>query len=147
MRLRFHQTWWFNRIADADEQRSYKLSSMVSRSTIQVLASTKQSTINKSEAGLDSVEDGSITIGTSDTFAPSDKSDLVDHQIAASVFVVIVNSDVQVTNLTTVKLRGFMQENTQTGTIGRPRSGNSATEPWIRIGNTFHLRYICPWWL
>jgi phosphate transport system substrate-binding protein len=75
--------------------------------TITVLASTKQSTINKSEEGLDSVEDGSITIGTSDTFAPATLSDLVDHQIAASVFVVIVNSDVQVTNLTTSQIKGI----------------------------------------
>jgi phosphate transport system substrate-binding protein len=75
--------------------------------TIQVLASTKQSTINKSEEGLDSVEDGSITIGTSDIFAPATLSDLVDHQIAASVFVVIVNSDVQITNLTTTQIKGI----------------------------------------
>ena len=75
--------------------------------TIKVLASTKQSTINKSEEGLDSVEDGSITIGTSDTFAPSTLSDLVDHQIAASVFAVIVNSDVQLTNLTTNQIKGI----------------------------------------
>ncbi len=75
--------------------------------TINVLNSTKQNAITKSEEGLDSVEDGSITIGTSDTYAPSDKSDLVDHQIAASVFVVIVNSGVQVTNLTSDQIKGI----------------------------------------
>jgi phosphate transport system substrate-binding protein len=66
-----------------------------------------QNDINKSEAGLDSVEDGSINIGTSDTFAPPDQSDLVDHEIAASVFVVIVNSDVRISNLSTSQIQGI----------------------------------------
>ena len=66
-----------------------------------------QANIDKSETGLDSVEDGSINIGTSDTFASADKSDLVDHEIAASVFVIIVNSSVQMTNLTTSQIQGI----------------------------------------
>jgi phosphate transport system substrate-binding protein len=80
--------------------------------TIDVINSANQTgkqtnDIDKSEAGLDSAEDGTITIGTSDTFATPDKSDLVDHEIAASVFVVIVNSDVQITNLSTSQIKGI----------------------------------------
>jgi len=98
--------------------------------TITVLASTKANSINKSEAGLDSVEDGSITIGTSDTYAPSDKSDLVDHQIAASVFVVIVNSGVQVTNLSVKQIKGiYAGKYTNWQQLGGP---NLAIQPLSR---------------
>ncbi len=93
------------KVAASYEQQCPEASITVINSTNQT--GTQNNDINKSEAGLDSVEDGSINIGTSDTFATSDKSDLVDHEIAASVFVVILNRDVQITNLTTNQIKGI----------------------------------------
>jgi len=93
-----------SKVADSYEQQCPGASITVLNSTNQPGI---QNDINKSEAGLDSVEDGSINVGTSDTFAPADKSDLVDHEIAASVFVIIVNSNVHITNLTTDQIQGI----------------------------------------
>ncbi len=92
------------KVAASYEQQCPGASITVLNSTNQV---GSQNNIDKSETGLDSVEDGSINIGTSDTFAPPDKSDLVDHEIAASVFVVIVNSDVRISNLSTSQIQGI----------------------------------------
>lgn len=94
-----------SKIATSYEQRCPETTINVINSANQTGKQTND--INKSEAGLDSVEDGTIAIATADTFAPSDKSDLVDHEIAASVFVVIVSSDVQITNLSTSQIRGI----------------------------------------
>jgi phosphate transport system substrate-binding protein len=94
-----------SKVAVSYEQRCPEASITVLNSINQV--GNQNNTIDKSEAGLDGVEDGRIDIGTSDTFATPDKSDLVDHEIAASVFVVVVNSDVQITNLTTSQIKGI----------------------------------------
>ncbi len=62
-----------------------------------------------SSTGLKNAQDGSSTIGNSDVFA--DKTQfpgLIDHQVAAVVFSVVVNNDVKsVTNLTSAQLKSI----------------------------------------
>lgn len=59
-----------------------------------------------SSAGLKSASDGTVQIGNSDIFADATKyPGLVDHQVAAVVFSVVLNSKVTgVTNLTTQQI-------------------------------------------
>src|SRR5947209_4043219 len=59
-----------------------------------------------SKTGLANVEAGSVDIGNSDVPANAQtQSDLVDHQVAVVVFVVIINKGVGVTNLTTDQVK------------------------------------------
>ena len=61
-----------------------------------------------SKTGLGEVEAGTVQIGNSDVFANSTQSDLVDHQVAVVVFVLVVNPDVTgVTNLTTAQIKSI----------------------------------------
>ncbi len=60
-----------------------------------------------SKTGLSQVEAGSVGIGDSDIFAAATQSDLVDHQVAAVIFGMIVNAKVGVTNLTTAQIQGI----------------------------------------
>lgn len=61
-----------------------------------------------SKTGLSDVEAGNVQIGDSDIFAASNQSDLVDHQVAAVIFTIVINSKVTgVTNLTTTQLQGI----------------------------------------
>ena len=56
--------------------------------------------------GIQQVEQGSIDLGTSDVFAnPTQYSDLRDYQVAVVVFAVVVNKDVDISNLTTDQIR------------------------------------------
>ncbi len=51
--------------------------------------------------GLKQVEKGSIDIGTSDVFAdPNQNPDLQDYQVAVVVFALVVNDNMDITNLT-----------------------------------------------
>ncbi|MGH7204525.1 MAG: PstS family phosphate ABC transporter substrate-binding protein [Candidatus Levyibacteriota bacterium] len=58
-----------------------------------------------SGTGLANVENGSSDIGNSDIYAKTGQKDLVDHQVAVVAFVMLVNSKVTVTNLTTDQLK------------------------------------------
>lgn len=61
-----------------------------------------------SKTGLSNVEAGSVQIGNSDIPALSTQTDLVDHQVAIVVFVIITNPKVTgVTNLTTAQLKSI----------------------------------------
>ncbi len=61
-----------------------------------------------SKTGLSDVEAGNVQIGDSDIFHLATQTDLVDHQVAIVVFVVVVNPQVTgVTNLTTAQLKGI----------------------------------------
>jgi phosphate transport system substrate-binding protein len=60
-----------------------------------------------SSTGKANVEAGSSGIGDSDTPASATQADLVDHKVAVVIFGVIVNSDTNVTNLTTAQLQGI----------------------------------------
>jgi phosphate transport system substrate-binding protein len=60
-----------------------------------------------SSTGKSNVEAGSSGIGDSDTPASATQADLVDHKVAVVIFGVIVNSDTNVTNLTTAQLQGI----------------------------------------
>ena len=61
-----------------------------------------------SKTGLANVEAGSVQIGDSDIPALSTQTDLVDHQVAIVVFVIVVNPKVTgVTNLTTAQLKSI----------------------------------------
>jgi phosphate transport system substrate-binding protein len=61
-----------------------------------------------SKTGLSDVEAGNVQIGDSDIFASSSQSDLVDHQVAVVVFVMVANPQVTgVTNLTTTQIKGI----------------------------------------
>ncbi len=56
--------------------------------------------------GLQQVENGNIDIGTSDVFAnPYQDPGLKDFQVAVVVFALVVNNDVNVTNLTTNQIQ------------------------------------------
>jgi phosphate transport system substrate-binding protein len=59
-----------------------------------------------SKTGLSDVEAGNVQIGNSDIFHLATQTDLVDHQVAVVVFVIVVNPQVTgVTNLTTTQLK------------------------------------------
>ena len=60
-----------------------------------------------SDEGVRYVEDGTnnVVIGDSDVQAPSQDSDLQDHIVTVAIFCVIINSDVNVTNLNTNTLQ------------------------------------------
>lgn len=64
-----------------------------------------------SSKGLNDVEQGAVQIGNSDLFAQtvnaSGFADLIDHQVAAVIFAVVVNPDVaaKITNLTTQQIQ------------------------------------------
>ena len=59
-------------------------------------------------AGLSDVEQNKREIGDSDIFAQPGQNDLVDHQVAAVVFVLVVNAQVTgVTNLTTQQIQSI----------------------------------------
>jgi phosphate transport system substrate-binding protein len=61
-----------------------------------------------SKTGLSDVEAGNVQIGMSDIFASSTQSDLVDHQVAVVIFVMVANPQVTgVTNLTTTQIKGI----------------------------------------
>src|SRR5579875_748138 len=61
-----------------------------------------------SKTGLSDVEAGNVQIGDSDIFRLANQTDLVDHQVAIVVFVIVVNPQVTgVTNLTTAQLQGI----------------------------------------
>jgi len=59
--------------------------------------------------GLQDAEKGYVDIGTSDVIAPSspEYADLVDHPIAASVFVMIVNPSVHIENLSISQIQNI----------------------------------------
>jgi phosphate transport system substrate-binding protein len=59
-------------------------------------------------AGLSEVEQGRIQIGDTDVFAQPGQDDLVDHQVAAVIFVLVVNAHVTgITNLRTQEIQGI----------------------------------------
>ena len=61
-----------------------------------------------SGTGLANAENGTADIGDSDIFSKTGQSDLLDHQVAAVIFTLIVNSKVTgVTNLTSTQLKGI----------------------------------------
>lgn len=61
-----------------------------------------------SKTGLSDVEAGNVQIGDSDIFHLAMQTNLVDHQVAVVVFVIVVNPQVTgVTNLTTAQLKGI----------------------------------------
>ncbi|MBA2284663.1 MAG: phosphate ABC transporter substrate-binding protein [Ktedonobacteraceae bacterium] len=61
-----------------------------------------------SKTGLNSVENGTVQIGNSDIPALATQTDLVDHQVAVVIFVVIINPDVKgVTDLKTSDILGI----------------------------------------
>ncbi len=59
-----------------------------------------------SKAGLDAVESGSANLAFSD-LASTGRPGLVDYRVGALIYAVIVNSDTQITNLTTAQLQGI----------------------------------------
>lgn len=65
-------------------------------------------TINSggSKAGLDAVESGNANLAFSD-LTSTGRPGLVDYQVGALIYAVIVNSDTQITNLTTAQLQGI----------------------------------------
>lgn len=61
-----------------------------------------------SKTGLSDVEGGNVQIGDSDIFHLATQTDLVDHQVAVVVFVMVANPQVTgVTSLTTAQLQGI----------------------------------------
>ncbi len=61
-----------------------------------------------SKTGLSAVEGGNVQIGNSDIFRLPTQTDLVDHQVAVVVFVMVVNPQITgITNLTTTQLQGI----------------------------------------
>ncbi|MDQ2716701.1 MAG: phosphate ABC transporter substrate-binding protein [Chloroflexota bacterium] len=61
-----------------------------------------------SKTGLNSAENGTVQIGDSDIPALATQTDLVDHQVAVVVFVMIINPDVKgVTDIKTSDLLGI----------------------------------------
>jgi serine/threonine protein kinase/ABC-type phosphate transport system substrate-binding protein len=59
-----------------------------------------------SQTGLNGLMNGSVGLAYSD-LPSSGRPGLVDYQVAALIFAVVVNSDTQVTNLTTAQLQGI----------------------------------------
>jgi serine/threonine protein kinase/ABC-type phosphate transport system substrate-binding protein len=59
-----------------------------------------------SQTGLNNLERGSISIAYSD-LPSSGRAGLVDYRVAALIFAVVVNTDTQVTNLTTAQMQGI----------------------------------------
>jgi phosphate transport system substrate-binding protein len=62
-----------------------------------------------SKKGLADAESGTSNIGNSDVPASTTQADLVDHQVAVVIFVMIVNPDVKLTNLKTADIQGIYQ--------------------------------------
>lgn len=82
-----------------------------------------------SKTGLSQVEAGSVQIGNSDVFADkATQGDLVDHQVAAVIFAIIVNGNVGVTNLTTDQLKGIY-----TGTIKNWKEVGGPDKPIVVV--------------
>jgi phosphate transport system substrate-binding protein len=75
-----------------------------------------------SKTGLSEVESGAVQIGNSDVFASSTQSDLVDHQVAVVVFVLITNPDVTgVTSLTSAQILSiYTGKTTNWNQVGGP---------------------------
>jgi phosphate transport system substrate-binding protein len=61
---------------------------------------------NGSKVGLDALVNGSLDLAYSDVTSVG-RAGLVDYQVAAFIYVVAVNSDTQVTNLSTTQLQGI----------------------------------------
>jgi serine/threonine protein kinase len=61
---------------------------------------------DESRNGLDALDSGSVDMAYSD-LPSSGRSGLVDYQVGALIFAVVVNSDTQVTNLTIAQLQGI----------------------------------------
>jgi len=59
-----------------------------------------------SQTGLNGLVNGSVGLAYSD-LPSSGRPGLVDYQVAALIFAVVVNADTQVTNLTTAQLQGI----------------------------------------
>ncbi len=59
-----------------------------------------------SQTGLNGLMNGSVGLAYSD-LPSSGRPGLVDYQVAALIFAVVVNSDTQITNLTTAQLQGI----------------------------------------
>lgn len=79
-----------------------------------------------SKTGLSAVEGGNVEIGNSDIFHLANQTDLVDHQVAVVVFVMVANSQVTgVTNLTTAQLQGIYS--------GRITNWNQVGGPDLKI--------------
>lgn len=76
-----------------------------------------------SQVGLNDLANGSIDLAYSD-LPSSGRAGLVDYQVAALIFVVVVNSDVQVTNLSAAQLRSIY-----TGSITNWSQVGGADEP------------------
>ncbi len=62
-----------------------------------------------SKKGLADAENGVSQIGNSDVPATTAQTDLVDHQVAIVIFVMIVNPDVKLTNLKTADIQGIYE--------------------------------------
>lgn len=62
-----------------------------------------------SKKGLADAENGTSQIGNSDVPAATNQSDLVDHQVAIVIFVMITNPDAGVTDLKTADIQGIYE--------------------------------------
>lgn len=62
-----------------------------------------------SKKGLADAENGTSQIGNSDVPATTAQADLVDHQVAIVIFVMIVNPDANVTDLKTADIQGIYE--------------------------------------
>jgi phosphate transport system substrate-binding protein len=62
-----------------------------------------------SKKGLADAENGASQIGNSDVPATTAQADLVDHQVAVVIFVMIVNPDVKLTDLKTADIQGIYE--------------------------------------
>ena len=62
-----------------------------------------------SKKGLADAESGTSQIGNSDVPATTAQADLVDHQVAIVIFVMIVNPDVKVTDLKTTDIQSIYE--------------------------------------
>jgi phosphate transport system substrate-binding protein len=88
-----------------------------------------------SSKGIADVESGAVQIGDSDLFAQTvdatKYADLVDHQVAAVIFAVVVNPDVaaKITNLTTQQIQQiFSGQITNWSTLGGPNETITTVE-------------------
>lgn len=63
-------------------------------------------TTGDSQTALDALANGSVDLAASD-LPSSGRAGLVDYQVAALIFAVVVNSDTQVTRLTSAQLQGI----------------------------------------